>query len=116
MSADLRAGADLCRALRLCKAELGQNRESLGLWIIYARLERQKGNWRSARTVYSNVVDSPVARSSTHSLTGEVIELWAEWAMMEMELDAQDRCREVLLRRVDGGPTGERMRSSRRQC
>lgn len=86
----------------MCKAELGQDRENLNLWICYARLERQRGNAQSARTVYSAALSSPVAKTSSN----ETLELWAEWALMELEL-GEDRYRDVLLRHVDGGPTGQ---------
>lgn len=87
----------------MCKAELGQDRDNLNLWIIYARLERQKSNLGSARAVYSTVLSNTVTQTSTT----ETLELWAEWAMMEWSLGEEGRCREVLLRHVDRGATGE---------
>lgn len=82
---------------------LGEDRGNLTLWSIYARLELAKGNLHAARNVFSTAVSSSM--SGTDKC--ETFELWGQWAMMEWELNAQARCRDILLRLVDRGSTRE---------
>jgi hypothetical protein len=68
------------------------------LWDGYARLERQRDNIQSARTVYVTALQAARARTQVAaSVTNEdEAELWASWAEMEWEAGNAARCLAVL--------------------
>lgn len=78
---------------------LTADRDNFVLWDGYARVERQRGNFAAARTVYATALQA--ARALRPGVLGlsdeEQAELWASWAEMEWEQGNEARCLAVLL-------------------
>ena len=86
--------------VRLAKQLLGQDRDNIGLWRAFARLERNHGMVDSARTVYSSVLAVEGDKAGQ-----ERTNVWAEWAELEWETGEHSNALRVLqlAARVDLG-------------
>lgn len=95
--------AESNRALKLTRALLAEDRDNYNLWIAYARLERRRGRFDSARDIYSTALNDVrgIAKLEISSC------LWSEWAMMEWEKNEHRRCQGVLIALVNGHSTSE---------
>lgn len=66
--------------VKLAKQLLSQDRENSILWRAFARLERNNGNVRSARTVYKSLLNGQDTSPSIN-----LASVWADWAELEWE-------------------------------
>ncbi|WWD09643.1 hypothetical protein V865_007771 [Kwoniella europaea PYCC6329] len=84
-------------AVKFSKSVLASDRDNLLLWDGYARLERQRGNIPSARTVYVTALQAAIAVRSYGVVTEDELDLWAGWAEMELEDADEVRALEVVV-------------------
>ncbi|WVQ61954.1 uncharacterized protein L199_000087 [Kwoniella botswanensis] len=90
-------------AVKFAKSVLASDRDNLLLWDGYARLERQRGNIPSARTVYVTALQAAIAVRSYGVVTEDELDLWAGWAEMEFENAHEVRALEVVVLAVGVG-------------
>ncbi|WWC58836.1 uncharacterized protein I303_101380 [Kwoniella dejecticola CBS 10117] len=84
-------------AVKFAKSILATDRDNLLLWDGYARLERQRGNYGVARTVYITALQAAISHKTHEVMSEDELDLWAGWAEMESELGEEDRTLEVVI-------------------
>ncbi|ODO05840.1 hypothetical protein I350_04901 [Cryptococcus amylolentus CBS 6273] len=84
-------------AIKAAKSILSQDRTNLLLWDGYARLERQRGNASTARTVYITALQAAKQEREGREKTEDEMDLWAGWAEMEFEEGDKERCLDVVV-------------------
>ncbi|WWC66161.1 uncharacterized protein I206_100062 [Kwoniella pini CBS 10737] len=90
-------------AVKLAKSILVSDRDNLLLWEGYARLEKQRGNFAAARTVYITALQAAVAHRKDGLVTEDELDLWAGWSEMEFEMAEDVRALEVVSLAVGSG-------------
>nr|ODN96674.1 hypothetical protein L204_03383 [Cryptococcus depauperatus CBS 7855] len=89
-------------AIKVAKSILADHRDDLCLWDGYARLEHQRGNTQTARTVYATALQAAIQTRPATGKTSHELDLWAGWAELEFDQD-EHRCLEVCLMAAGAG-------------
>ncbi|EIW72388.1 hypothetical protein TREMEDRAFT_26535 [Tremella mesenterica DSM 1558] len=87
-------------AVKTAKNVLSQDRDNLMLWDGYARLEYQRGNLPSARSVYITALRAALQRTGEVD-QDDVLDLWASWAELEFDSNCKERCLHVICMSVN---------------